>query len=243
MGTIVCNPPELGAKDPLNWGIMTEHLAIDAASVLWSVGESEREAALAARPLLALLHGRGSNEQDLFSLVPMLPRHSVVASVRAPLTLASGSYSWFPVGVPGLPSVEAGDSAVRALLDWLDSLPPTVAIGLIGFSQGGAMVIHALRHAPDRFSAIVNLAGFVISGDQPTDLALQTRRPPVFWGRDVEDPMIPADAIERTTAWLPGHSTLTARLYPSVGHSISREEIDDVDEFLTLHIPLIREER
>jgi phospholipase/carboxylesterase len=35
-----------------------------------------------------------------------------------------------------------------------------------------------------------------------------------------------------TAAWLPAHSTLTERHYDNIGHSISREEIDDVNSFL-----------
>lgn len=215
----------------------TTKLTIDPSGVLWSVDEAEREAALAERPLLVLLHGRGSNEHDLFSLAPLFSTRSVVAAVRAPLTMMPGCYSWFGEGAtPGLPGRDDADRAVQALLNWLDTLPTSADLALIGFSQGGAMAIHALRHAPERFTAAVNLAGFVISGDQPADASLETLRPPVFWGRDSADPIIPTSAISATAAWLPGHSSVTTRLYPGIGHSVSRQEIEDVNEFLGLHV-------
>ena len=44
--------------------------------------------------------------------------------------------------------------------------------------------------------------------------------------------MIAADAIERTNQWLPGHSSLTERVYPDLAHGISNQEIDDVRTFL-----------
>jgi phospholipase/carboxylesterase len=44
--------------------------------------------------------------------------------------------------------------------------------------------------------------------------------------------MIAADAIERTSQWLSAHSTLTERVYPSLSHGISDQEIDDVRTFL-----------
>ena len=44
--------------------------------------------------------------------------------------------------------------------------------------------------------------------------------------------MIPADAIEGTRQWLTAHSTLTERVYPSLAHDISDQEIDDVRTFL-----------
>ena len=211
---------------------MTESLAIDPNSIAWSVPETDRGKHLADRPLLILMHGRGSNEQDLFSLVPLLLDRFVIASIRAPRVVVPGSYSWFPADSAGLPSPGSGDSAVAAVLDWIDTLVLAGPIVLLGFSQGGAMAVHAVRHAPARFAAAVNLSGFVIPAIRAEDVILESLRPPVFWGRDVEDPIISADAIAITSAWLPAHSRLTARLYPALGHSISQGEIVDVNEFL-----------
>ncbi|MBC7402179.1 MAG: dienelactone hydrolase family protein [Microbacteriaceae bacterium] len=211
-------------------------LALDPSVVVWSVPESSLADELATRPLLVLMHGRGSHEKDLFSLAPLLPPEFVLAALRAPLQLAPGSYSWFPVGEPGLPSIVAADSAVAALVAWLDSVPVATSVSLLGFSQGGAMAVHALRHVPERFAAVVNLAGFVIPGEAPADQALLTLVPSVFWGSDPADPVIPAEAIARTAQWLPSHSTLAVRHYEGIGHSISREEITDVNKFLRVAV-------
>jgi phospholipase/carboxylesterase len=193
--------------------------------VAWS-GEPDPD-----RPLLVLLHGRGSDEQDLFSLAPLLPSVAVVASVRAPDPLGPG-FTWFPSGPPGLPDPVGAKTATLDLLEWLDSLPAHGPVWLLGFSQGGAMVTQLLRFAPDRFAASVVLAGFSLEGDGPEDARLERSRPRVFWGRDPGDPVIPQSAVDRTDAWLPTHSTLTKREYRGVGHSISRDELDDVNEFL-----------
>ncbi len=211
---------------------MTVCPAIDPHAVAWSVSESSRVDELSTRPLLVLLHGRGSHEHDLLTLVPLLPPRFVVASLRAPLELAPGSYTWFPTGESGRPSMVAADAAASALFDWLDTVPVATSVSLLGFSQGGAMTLQALRRAPERFVSFVNLAGFVIPGESPADRALESLRPPVFWGRDPNDPVIPAEAIARTAEWLPSHSTQTVRHYDGIGHSISLEEIGDVRDFL-----------
>lgn len=213
------------------------NLVLDPSAVVWSIPAQFRAQALASRPLLVMMHGRGSNEHDLVSIADWLPPQFVVASVRAPLQLATGSYSWFPAGEPGEPCLAAADAAVAALLNWLDSLAPTEAVCLLGFSQGGAMTLHAFRHAPERFLAGVNLAGFVIPGHAPADTGLTQLRPPIFWGSDPADPIIPADAIARTAEWLPAHSEPTVRHYDSIGHSISRQQIADVSDFLTGVLP------
>ena len=46
-------------------------------------------------PLLLLLHGVGSNEEDLYGLVPYLDKRFLIVSARAPITLEPGSYAWF----------------------------------------------------------------------------------------------------------------------------------------------------
>ncbi len=201
---------------------------IDADAVIWSAGEADR----AARPLLIVLHGYGSHEGDLFSLAPHLPLQPVIAALRAPVPAGQG-WAWFPIQDLGNPAPAAVDAAVTAVLEWLDGLavPPT-SVGLFGFSQGGAMTLQLLRAAPDRFSFAVQLSGFVAAGERPNDAELAARRPPVFWGRGTADQVIPASAVERTQAWLPGHATVTERIYEGMAHSISQPELADVVAFL-----------
>lgn len=55
---------------------------------------------------------------------------------------------------------------------------------------------------------------------------------PLFWGRDLADPVITRDKIEFTLGWVPSHTELTSETYPQIAHSVSMEEIQDVDAFL-----------
>ena len=48
-------------------------------------------------PLLILLHGYGSNEEDLFSFVPTLPEDWLVVSFRAPMNSQYEGYSWYDI--------------------------------------------------------------------------------------------------------------------------------------------------
>ncbi|MCA6363248.1 MAG: esterase [Bacteroidetes bacterium] len=55
------------------------------------------KSALVKSPLLILLHGHGSNENDLFSLSNSIPDNWIVVSVRGPYQLAENSYRWYDV--------------------------------------------------------------------------------------------------------------------------------------------------
>jgi len=206
---------------------------IDPAAVLWSAAAHDR----VDRPLLLILHGYGSHEGDLFSLAPHLPLQPTIAALRAPLPAGQG-WSWFPIDVPGDPVGDALDAAALGILAWLDALPeqPT-SIGLLGFSQGGAMTLQLMRHAPERFAFAVQLSGFIASATHPGDERLGELKPPVFWGRGTLDPVIPEAAVARTQQWLPEHSTLTERIYEGMGHSISQTELAEIVTFLREQYP------
>lgn len=200
---------------------------IDESAIVWSAPTAER----AGRPLLVLLHGYGSNEGDLFGLAPHLPLQPVIASLRAPLRAGPG-YAWYDLqGATAESRSEGADAAARGLLHWLDGVQAT-SVGLLGFSQGGAMSIHLMRHAPERFAFAVSLAGFVVAGDAPADARLAAIAPPVFWGRGTHDTVVPDAFVELTQRWLPQHVTLTERIYEGLGHSVSEAELTDVLAFL-----------
>ena len=203
-------------------------MQLDTSAILWSAPERER----AGRPLLVLLHGYGSHEGDLFGMSPGLPLEPVVASLRAPLAENGGWAWWTRADSPnGNPPPERVDAAADAVIEWLDSLEYT-SVSLLGFSQGAALALQLLRHAPGRFTATVAIAGFVASGDHPGDTELAVVKPAVFWGRGTEDRTIPVEAVARTDVWLPDHADATIRIYENLGHSISAPMLIDFVTFL-----------
>ena len=52
---------------------------------------------LAKNPLLLLLHGYGSNEEDLFSFTSELPEEYYIVSARAPYEMMHSSYAWYAI--------------------------------------------------------------------------------------------------------------------------------------------------
>lgn len=203
---------------------------IDDSATLWAPGDRT------GRPLLVLLHGYGADEHDLLGLAPYLPADIAVASVAAPLAppFPSPGRSWYPIeGLDGR-SPEAVTAAAHAFLRWLDGVAGTApSVALLGFSQGAAVSLQALRLAPARFGAVVALSGYATPGALPHDEVLRETRPAVFWGRGSADDVIPVALVAHTAQWLPDHADLSGRVYPGLTHSISEEELADVHRFLT----------
>ena len=123
----------------------------------------ERPAAGTPTPwLLVLMHGVGSNEQDLFGLAPYVPPHFHVLSLRAPFVLGPGSYAWFefdvrPDGSRAIDgeqeqaSREALTREIAAHAQRLGVPPQRVLVG--GFSQGGIMGLSLLLTQPSLMQA------------------------------------------------------------------------------------------
>ncbi|GAA3753414.1 dienelactone hydrolase family protein [Microbacterium kribbense] len=190
----------------------------------------------AAAVVAVFLHGYGSNEHDLTALASALPEGMPWASLRAPIVVAPGGYAWFPIAEPGNPDASAVAAGTDAIWSWVGAaLAARARIVPIGFSQGGLMASQLLRTKPARVLAPVILGGFVQAGEQPADAELQGARPAVFSGRGDQDRVISAAAVARTDAWLPGHTTPTARTYPGLAHGIDGTELADVRTFLAEH--------
>jgi phospholipase/carboxylesterase len=200
-------------------------------TVLWSRPDNERP----GTPLLVLFHGYGADEADLFGLAAQLPADFTVASVRAPLSAGPG-YSWFPLRTDLSYSLDAVTESAAEVEAWLDGARGQhSSVTLLGFSQGMCMATTLLRHRPTDYAAVVGLSGFVVDAEANPyfdDAATAAAKPDIFWGRDQADPVIPAESVEFTNAWMHGHATLTKVLYTGIFHGINATEMAHVSEFL-----------
>jgi phospholipase/carboxylesterase len=190
---------------------------------------------------VVLLHGRGTDENDLLSLAPSLPGDALVVAPRAPFDAApwgyGPGYAWYRFLGGTEPEPESFARSQRALegfLDGIDTLLPVPRGQLLlgGFSQGGTMALgFALTHA-GRADGIINLSGFL--PDHPTvrataDTVAGAR---FFWGHGTVDPNIPIAAAEAgwTTLRAAG-AELVAKSY-RMGHTISPQELADVSAWI-----------
>ena len=120
-------------------------------------------AATTPRPwLLVLMHGVGSNEQDLFGLAPQIPERFHVLSLRAPFRMGPGSHAWFdfsiePSGERTINEAQEAQSrtlvaqTVESAAAQLGIPPDRVVVG--GFSQGGIMALSLLLSRPELMRA------------------------------------------------------------------------------------------
>jgi phospholipase/carboxylesterase len=189
-------------------------------------------------PIVVLMHGYGSNEEDLTDLMSYLPGNLPWVSLQAPLELSFGSYAWFPLTSLGMPNAEHVLEATEDIWRWIDqNLPETARLIAMGFSQGGLMASQLLRTRPERIAGTVILSGFTLAEAQPLDTQIADARPRVIYTRGLNDQVISEATADRTETWIRSHTNATVCAYEDLGHSVDQRVLDDVAKYLLEILP------
>ncbi|GAA1640169.1 alpha/beta hydrolase [Actinoplanes couchii] len=175
-----------------------------------------------AAPLVVLLHGRGSHEQEILGLAGHLPADCAYAAVRAPIA-EGGGFAWFANRGIGRPVPESLRANVDWFRAWLDTAAPAGRpVVLIGFSGGAAFAGGLLLDDPQRWAGAA-----ILYGTLPFDAGVPTGPGrldgvPVFVAQGDHDTVIPRELLDRTWNYVRDESgaTATTRRDP-VGHSIA----------------------
>jgi phospholipase/carboxylesterase len=194
-------------------------------------------------PLLVFLHGVGSNEEDLFSLADQMPGNFLVVSVRAPHTLAEGSYSWYDVdfssGKPVFDAVQAEESR-KQVAQFVKDLRSELTfeerqVYLCGFSQGGILSYSVGLSHPELIKGIAVMSGRLLEEVKPKIAAkekLKSLR--IFISHGTKDGTLGIEYARSATSFL---KTLglkpQAKEYPE-GHTISKEMLADLVAWLRI---------
>tara|TARA_Y100000588_G_C13959738_1_gene798186 strand:- start:11 stop:679 length:669 start_codon:yes stop_codon:yes gene_type:complete len=189
-------------------------------------------------PLLVLLHGYGSNEQDLVGLAPYLDSRFLCVSMRAPYALDFGGYAWFhidftPQGI--LLDYEQARASSDHLLETIESLRAeyaAAAVYLLGFSQGASMAFNMALHHPQRYAGVAALSGVCSEEMLPQEEAEGLGALPVLMTHGRWDQLIPVAQARASSELLQGLPLqLTYKEY-DMGHEINQECLGDVRYWL-----------
>jgi phospholipase/carboxylesterase len=124
---------------------------------------------LEKNPLLLLLHGYGSNEEDLFSFSSELPDEYYVISARAPYDMMYGSYAWYAINFDAdenkfsdLEQAKESRDLVAKFIDEVVNHYPidSNSVTLIGFSQGCILSYAIAMSYPEKVQRIVGMSGY-----------------------------------------------------------------------------------
>ena len=190
--------------------------------------------------VVVLLHGRGSDENDMFGLVDYFP-DVIFMAVRAPNSGQDwgygGGYAWYQYLGGTTPDPEHFESSQQQIHEFLSSLPdllPVVPGPLIlgGFSQGGTTSLgYALRHA-GAVHTCMNLSGFLPTHPgvivSPESVA-ETR---FYWPHGLMDMAVPHEYAVTGRAQLRAAGADLIGPDYGIGHQLIMDEIEEMQDLI-----------
>jgi phospholipase/carboxylesterase len=189
-------------------------------------------------PLLVLLHGYGSNEEDLLQLAPYLPDACQIVSLRAPFMLSPGANCWYELGFTQEGIIADIPQALRALNILRQTYHAAIAayscdparVAVIGFSQGAGMAgMLALTEPTIRCSLL--LSGLNPFAMLPAE-DIQVLHPEVLVVHGSYDEVVSVSTGQSTRdAFVRHGGSVQYAEYP-IGHTIDLKVIAAVTNYL-----------
>lgn len=187
-------------------------------------------------PALFVMHGMGSNEQNMLALVDGLKDSFFIFSIRGPLTQGPG-FAYFTIEGYGRPHRESFDGAIQKLTSFIDEATMEYQIDpkqvyLLGFSQGAIASMTLALTLGDKIKGVVALSGYIPHFVKEEYLNNPGNRLSVFISHGEYDQVLPfawgeANAEHFTKLEVP----VTFKSYPE-GHTVSRKNLQDFESWI-----------
>lgn len=196
---------------------------------------------IAKSPLLILLHGHGSNEQDLFSLREEIPDNWIVAAVRGPYKLAENSYRWYDVKMANgkiVINISEEELSKNKLLKLIDGLTQRYKVDsqriiVAGFSQGANMAQSLGLSQPDMVTGFGVFSGRYVEELTPyISGSIKRTHSKAFIAHGSGDSMLPRTYSEDNIRKLKDLGIQITYCEDTNGHSISVKQWGEFSKWL-----------
>jgi len=193
-------------------------------------------------PVLFILHGYGSNEDDLFELSASIDPRYMIYCLRAPLSIGNGGFAWYHLSRDKDKKLlydyqEAAKSRIKVMqfireqcrLNKLDSNQ----VVLMGFSQGAMLAYDLALSYPGKIRSVLALSGRLLEESKSQSKSTFIQSTSFFIAHGLNDEMIPVSEAEKAKAHLLLIKVreLEYKTYP-MQHTINGQEIIDIRAWL-----------
>jgi len=196
----------------------------------------------APKQLVLLLHGVGSDGNDLIGLAPYFAQtlpDALFVSPHAPYAfdMAQAGYQWFSLLDTSERSRLDGVTGTAPILDrFIDDMLAETGLSedklvLIGFSQGAMMSLYTGLRRRTQLAGIIGYSGMLVGAELLGDEI--ESRPPVLLTHGDADPVLPVAALPAAVAGLEAAGvSVEHHVRPGLPHGIDEECIRLGQDFL-----------
>lgn len=192
--------------------------------------------------LLILLHGYGSNEEDLFSFATELPEDLIIISARAPQNLGFGGYAWYTINFNSssekfsdIPEAIVSRDLIATFIAEIQekyNITPAKTF-LLGFSQGTILSYSVALNYPELVQKVIALSGYINPELLPKNLdSANYTNLDFFISHGSVDQVIPVEWANKAPQFLKElHIKNCYQEYP-VGHGVAPKNFFDFKKWI-----------
>lgn len=191
-------------------------------------------------PLLILLHGYGSNEQDLFSFAEELPDEFLIISAQAPYEMGYGGYAWYAINFDAnndkFSDLNQAKESIQKIALFIDEVKTKYNTNpqktfLLGFSQGAILSYATTLSYPNKVQHVIALSGYIneeLLPNQPSkDITTD-----YYISHGTVDQVLPVDWARKAPEILNGFSLKSEYSEYPVGHGVAPQNFYSFKEWI-----------
>ena len=192
-------------------------------------------------PLLLMIHGYGSNEQDLFSFSRAIPESFTIVSLRGDIEIQYNGYAWYNISIDynGNKSYDiekakkSRDNILKSLeicKDLYEIDPENIT--LMGFSQGSMLVNAVALTYPEKIKNIISLSGAFDPSIINLSSSKYLKKLSFYISHGLNDEILPFDLSKKSLKILDDNNlNYIFEEYP-IGHGVSPENFKSMLNWL-----------
>ena len=192
-------------------------------------------------PTIIMLHGYGSNAEDLFSFSPELDERYLILSVQAPLDMVPYGHAWYEINFDGNQNKFTNDEqaiASRELVhqfiqEALEAYPVNPQeITLLGFSQGAILSYATALSYPGLVKNVIALSGYI---HEPIikSATTQENKVEIYGSHGSVDQVIPVSWARKNKDYLAQKNIAYTYSEFPVGHGVCPPNFQEFKQWLT----------
>jgi len=193
-------------------------------------------------PLLIMLHGYGSDENDLFSFASELPKELLIISARAPYPMHPYGNAWYAINFDAEKgkwndndqSKKSRDLIAAFIDEIIEKFPVDKNnVNLLGFSQGAILSYAVALTYPEKVKNIIALSGYINHDILPENLVNKNYNHLDFYcSHGSLDQVIPVNWARQTGPFLKSLDIKYVYSEFPIGHGINPQNFFEFKNWL-----------
>lgn len=196
-------------------------------------------------PVIIMLHGYGSDENDLFSFADELPSKYAIISLKAPFAIQPYGNAWYAIHFDNVDgkwsddeqAIESRDLVVKCIDEVIATYnvdPENIT--LLGFSQGTILSFSVALSFPEKIKNVIGLSGYINEAIFKENYAENDfSKLNIYSSHGNVDQVIPVDWGRRTKPFLQNLGIPCEYSEFPVGHGVSPQNFYELKEWLLRH--------